>query len=124
MAPPAAVPTILVVEDDRGLREFYATALRSAGYRVAAAEDGLGALRWIEQGTPAAIVLDLSLVRLSGRDLQRELRSRPETSHIPIVVVTGGDTGDLNAAEFACILHKPITGAALVEAVARCLRRT
>lgn len=124
MAPPAAVPTILVVEDDRALRDFYAAALRSAGYRAATVEDGLDALRWIEQETPAAIVLDLSLIRLSGRDVQRELRARTETRRIPIVVVTGGDTHDLNISEIVCLLAKPVTDEALADAVRRCLGRT
>ena len=116
--------TVLVVEDDRDVREFYATALRLAGYSVVAVEDGLDALRWIDQHTPAIIVLDLNLIRVSGRDVQRELRAHAHTRHIPIVVVTGGDTSDLNAAELACVLHKPVTAVALVEAVMNCLRRT
>ena len=123
VSPQAAVSTVLVVEDDPAVREFYATALRLAGYRVAAVEDGLDALRWIDQQRPAVIVLDLNLIRVSGRDVQRELRAHADTRHIPIVVVTGEDTSDLNAAELACVLRKPVTGYALVEAVMNCLRR-
>jgi DNA-binding response OmpR family regulator len=122
--PRASVQIILVVEDDLLLRVFYRTVLKNAGYQVVAVEDGLDALAWVEQQTPGAIVLDLSLVRVSGRDVQRELRARAETRQIPIIVVTGADDiGDLNEAELACVLHKPVTGEALVDAVSRCLHR-
>ena len=115
--------TVLVVEDDPSLRDFYKATLRYAGYSVVALEDGLDALRWLEQQSPSLIVLDLALVRVSGRDLHHELRSRRDTREIPIVVVTGEDTSDLNEAELACVLHKPVTGAALLEAVERCLKQ-
>jgi DNA-binding response OmpR family regulator len=111
----------LVVEDDPSLREFYVTALRLARFRVIAAADGLEALRWIDQDTPALIVLDLMLICVSGRDVQRELQAHAGTRRIPIVVVTGGDTSDLNLDELACVLHKPVTAEALVAAVERCL---
>jgi len=114
---------VLIVEDDQPLRDFYRATLRYAGYSVVAVEDGLDALGWLEQHSPAIIVLDLTLVRVSGRDLQRELRAHAETRDIPIVVVTGDDTSDLNKSELACVLHKPVTGAALVETVERCLKK-
>jgi two-component system, OmpR family, phosphate regulon response regulator PhoB len=115
---------VLIVEDDAPLREFYRTTLRNADYRVVAVEDGFDALTWIEQHTPDIIVLDLALLRVSGRDVQRELRAHSETRDIPIVVVTGNDTSDLNKRELACVLHKPVTGEALVDVVDRCLKRS
>jgi DNA-binding response OmpR family regulator len=115
-------PVVLVVEDDSPLRDFYKTALSYAGYRVVAVEDGKDALEWIEQHTPDIIVLDLSLLHVSGRDVQQELRSHADTRDIPIVVVTGDDTSDLNKKELACVLHKPVTAEALVETVNQCLR--
>jgi CheY-like chemotaxis protein len=121
---PAATRTVLVIEDDRSLREFYRATLRFADFRVVAVEDGLDALRWLEQESSAVIVLDLSLLRVSGRDVQRELRAHAGTRDIPIVVVTGDtDVSDLNPAELACVLHKPVTDIALIEAVERCLSR-
>lgn len=121
MAPLSAQPTILVVEDDASLRQFYRTALTNAGYYVITRADGLDALRWIEENTPSLIVLDLSLVCVSGRDFQKELHARADTRDIPIVVVTGDNTSDLITSEFACVLHKPITDVGLIDAVRRCL---
>ena len=114
---------ILVVEDDPSLRELYRSTLRSAGYAVVAVEDGIDALRRVERHPPDAVVLDLDLPRLNGRDVHRELKAVPDTQHIPIVVVSGMDTSDLDPRDFACVLNKPIDSDTLVVAVQNCLRR-
>lgn len=118
-----AAPRVLIVEDDPGLREVYKAALTVAGYIVAAVGDGVDALRYIERHLPAAVVLDLGLPRLDGRDVQREMSSAPETRSVPIVVVTGSETADLDVSQFACVLRKPVDPDALVEQVDRCTRR-
>lgn len=105
------------------LRELYRTTLRAAGYAVVAVSDGIDALRRVEREAPDAVVLDLGLPQLNGRDVQRELKSAPDTRHIPIVVVSGNDTSDLNPDDFACVLNKPISADALVDAVQNCIRR-
>jgi DNA-binding response OmpR family regulator len=69
------------------------------------------------------VVLDLGLPRLNGRDVKRELNSRPDTQHIPVVVVSGNDTSDLDPHDFACVLRKPINSDDLLVAVQNCLRR-
>ena len=114
---------VLVVEDDPTLRELYRSTLRAAGYAVVAVADGLDALRRVEHEPPDAVVLDLGLPRLGGRDVQKELRSSPATRYIPIVVVSGSDTSDLALDDFASVLNKPVSGDALVLAVQNCLRR-
>ncbi len=115
--------TVLVVEDDPDLRALYRTSLTVAGYAVVAVEDGIDALRHIEgSGVPSAVILDLALPRLSGRDVHRELAAHPETSKIPIVVVTGSDISDLNKSEFACVLRKPVHVESLLYAVQTCIR--
>jgi CheY-like chemotaxis protein len=121
--PQAPPKKVLVVEDDSSLRELYRSALVSAGYSVIAVEDGVDALRRVERDAPQAVVLDMALPRLNGRDVQRELRARPETCHIPIVVVSGSDISDLNEADFASVLRKPIHAEAVVYAVDNCFRR-
>jgi CheY-like chemotaxis protein len=113
----------MVVEDDPDLRSLYRASLTAAGYAVVAVEDGLDALHHIEgTGVPSAVVLDLALPRLGGRDVHRELAAHPATSQIPIVVVTGSDISDLNKNEFACILRKPVHLDALIYAIENCLR--
>jgi len=114
---------VLVVEDDPTLREMYRSGLRAAGYAVVAVADGLDALRRVEREAPDAVVLDLALPRLGGRDVQKELKSAPDTRNIPIVVVSGTDTSDLDPDDFACVLNKPIDVDTLIVAVQNCLRR-
>ncbi len=122
MPQPAAKKTVLIVEDDRALRELYRTVLRQAGYEVGAVEDGTDALHRLEHWTPDVVVLDLALPRLDGRDLRHELRSRAETRDVPIIIVTGTDTSDLDQNDFAAILRKPIDADALVNAVNAAVR--
>jgi DNA-binding response OmpR family regulator len=116
------VKTILVVEDDRELRTVFRFALKNAGYRVVDVEDGGDALRHVEREPPSAVVLDLGLPRVSGRDVQRELAASHATRRIPIVVVTGAPTDDLDEKDFAAILHKPVHVDMVVEVVDHLLR--
>jgi len=113
---------VLVVEDEASLRELYRSALRAAGYAVVGVEDGMDALRLIEGGKPRAVVLDLALPRLSGRAVSRELKAHPHTQDIPVIIVTGTDTSDLDPTQYACILRKPVDSDALVDAVQKCIR--
>jgi CheY-like chemotaxis protein len=90
---PQAQSIVLVVEDDPQLRELYRMTLRSAGYAVIAVEDGLDALQFTEQVIPAAVVLDLGLPRVGGRDVQQELAAHQATRDVPIILVTGDPLG-------------------------------
>ena len=111
---------ILVVEDNDDLRGLYKIALRSAGFQVSQASDGLTALRAIEADLPDLVVLDLGLPLISGFEVQRELlhlRSR----HVPVVVITGLPPERTRALNVSCVLHKPIMPEALVRAVVDCL---
>jgi DNA-binding response OmpR family regulator len=118
----SAQTIVLVVEDDAALRALYRTSLRSAGYAVVAFEDGLDALAFADSTVPAAVVLDLGLPRIDGRDVQRELAAHESTRSVPVIVVTG-QGGDVDEHAFACVLRKPVQPDALVEAVRNCLRR-
>ncbi len=90
------------------------------GYSVITANDGIEALRHIDGYQPSAVVLDLGLPLLSGRDVGRELHENLQG--IPVVVVTGSDA-PVDEREFPCVLRKPVTAEALIEAVERCLDR-
>jgi len=114
---------ILIVEDDPQLRELYRNALRTAGYVVAAVEDGADALRQIEHSMPALVILDLALPRVDGRDVHRELKARPDTRDIPVIVVSGTDMTDVDAKDFAYVCRKPCDPDRLVQAVDQCMRR-
>ena len=114
---------VLVVEDDPQLREMYRAALRAAGYAVTSVEDGADALRQIDLSLPAVVVLDLGLPRLDGRDVYRELKARPDTRDVPVIIVTGTDIDVADAQDHARVLRKPCDPDRLVAAVHQCLRR-
>ena len=116
--------TILVVEDDRRLQELYRAVLVEAGFSVVAVGDGLDALRMIEADpVPAAVVLDLALPRLSGRDVTQELKASARTRHIPIIIVTATDATDIEGIHVDCVLRKPFLPERLAQAVDSCVRK-
>ncbi len=80
---------LLVVDDDRALREVLRRALGLAGYEVVLAESGGGALTQVTAETPDAIVLDIGLPDIDGLDVCRLLRS--EGNRIPILILTARD---------------------------------
>jgi len=112
---------VLIIEDDPRLRELFRRTLAAVGHAVVAVEDGLDALRRIDDGfTPDAVVLDLALPRLGGLDFYQEV-SRGASRRIPVVVVTGTDTA-FDENDFASVLRKPVDLDALIAAIDDCLR--
>jgi CheY-like chemotaxis protein len=65
---------VLVVDDDPSVRESVAGLLTSAGYDVASAEDGLGALSRIKNALPDVIISDLNMPGMSGTELLAVVR--------------------------------------------------
>jgi DNA-binding response OmpR family regulator len=112
---------ILVVDDDRSIRQIYRTALMLSGFRVDIAEDGLSALRRIEENRPDLIVLDLHLPQVDGLAVLGELRANTETWNIPVVVVTGADH-QYAVAQANAILRKPCDPDELIEVIERHIR--
>ena len=84
-------PTILIAEDDDVLRETIAYNLRGEDYLVLTAADGVLALDTAQHNHVSLIILDLMLPRLSGLDVCKRLRARPETAQIPVLVLTARD---------------------------------
>jgi two-component system alkaline phosphatase synthesis response regulator PhoP len=80
--------TILVVEDDAPLRDTLAYNLRAEGYQVLTASDGVTALDIARQKPVSLVLLDLMLPRLDGLEVCRQLRSKPETADIAILMLT------------------------------------
>jgi two-component system response regulator MprA len=78
--------TVLVVDDDRALRDAISRALSLEGYRVVDARDGVAALSQVEQQRPDAVILDLGLPTLDGLTVCEVLRARRDRT--PILVLT------------------------------------
>jgi DNA-binding response OmpR family regulator len=92
--------TILIVEDEPALRRFMTRLLMREGYDVQVAEDGLRALSLAEETTPDLVILDLMLPELDGFDVCKQLRARPETARVPILVVTARGTQESKERSF------------------------
>jgi len=81
-------PTVLVVDDEPGQRAMLTYNLEAEGYRTLLAEDGEEALLMVAEHAPDIILLDWMLPRLSGIEVCRRLKSRHETRHIPVIMVS------------------------------------
>jgi len=119
---PARSTTVLVVEDDPATRELYRAALVAARYEVVIATDGLSALTLIDRQLPDVIVLDLGLPRVTGWDVYRDLRARPETEALPVIIATGSEPRDIREEDVAAFLRKPVDPDALASAVDQAVR--
>jgi two-component system response regulator MprA len=84
-----AKPHILVVDDDRAVRESLRRSLEFNGYTVSLAADGAEALAGISGTNPDAVVMDVMMPRLDGIETTRALRS--VGNHVPILVLTARD---------------------------------
>jgi two-component system response regulator MprA len=81
---------ILVVDDDRAVRDSLRRSLEFNGYQVELAGDGAQALEAIVANRPDAMVLDVMMPRLDGLEVARRLRSTGDD--LPILVLTARDT--------------------------------
>jgi len=81
---------ILIVEDDRAVRQALERALTFEGYDVATANDGSEGLSMVLNHPPDAIVLDVMMPLIDGLELCRRIRARGDTT--PILVLTARDT--------------------------------
>jgi CheY-like chemotaxis protein len=96
--------TVLVVDDEEDVREYFAMALEDAGFNVLRAENGNEALERIKAKTPDFISLDLVMPEKSGIRLLYELRQHKEWKRIPFVVVTAHARDDAGRGDLEEIL--------------------
>lgn len=88
LASASSKPTILVVEDEIPLLTLLRYNLEKQGYRVEEAADGQEALMRVAEARPDLVLLDWMLPALSGIEVCRQLRRRPNTRDLPIIMVT------------------------------------
>jgi len=112
--------TVLVVDDDRFIREATRAMLAREGYEALGAEGGEEALLRARRHRPDLILMDLSMPVMGGGEALRRLRSDPATSDIPVIITTGA-AGEPAPEGAAAMLVKPIAREALLAAVGRAL---
>ncbi len=116
--------TVLVVDDERKIRDLVRSYLEREGYSVLVADSGQGALEAVERATPDLVILDLMLPDLSGEEVARTVRAH---SDVPIIMLTAKASEDdrvaglhLGADDY---LTKPFSPRELVARVEAVLRR-
>ena len=118
---------ILIADDEPNQLELMSFNLSNAGYSIIKATNGKEAIELIENHSPDLIILDWMMPKMSGIDVCRTLRSRPETKQIPIIILSarsedsdkslGLDTG---ADDY---ISKPFSPKELISRVKALLRR-
>ena len=85
---------IMLVEDDKSLREIYSIRLVAEGYNIVSAGDGEEALALAAQERPDLIIADVMMPKISGFDMLDILRSQPETQNIKVIMMTALSSDD------------------------------
>jgi len=117
---------ILVVEDDREVRELNTTVLSRSGYKVDAAEDGAAAWQALNTDSYDLVITDHNMPKLTGVELLKKLRAARMA--LPVILVSGTmPTEELNRhpwLQIEATLLKPYTMAELLGTVKNVLRTT
>lgn len=99
---PPLNPLVLIVEDDEFLRTLVAQKLTQENFAVEAAIDGNEAFKIIKEKLPKIILLDLILPGMDGFEILDTLKKNPETSKIPVIVLSNlGQREDIDRATAA-----------------------
>ena len=123
-----AKPVILVVEDEAPLLTLLRYNLEKQGFRVEEATDGQEALLRVSESKPDLVLLDWMLPSLSGIEVCRQIRRRPATRDLPVIMVTAR-TEDQDAVRALDIgaddyITKPFAVEALLARIRALLRRS
>jgi CheY-like chemotaxis protein len=106
---------VLVVEDDRDLRDSLGDALRLEGYDVVCVEHGEAALRHLNAGArPFVILLDLMMPVMDGWTFRQEMLKDSRLAKIPVVVMTAATASRASAVTADSVLFKPLEMGAVV----------
>ena len=112
---------ILVVEDEESLLKLESILFTSKGYAVTGVRDGNEALEAIGEARPDLVVLDVMLPGLDGFQVCRAIKENPETSSIPVVMLTAKkSSADLERGKSAgadAYLTKPFKSVKVLEVI-------
>jgi DNA-binding response OmpR family regulator len=118
---------VLLVDDEDDLRRVMRDLLERDGFTVQEARDGVQALDQVDRHAPDIIVLDLNLPGLDGYGVLSQLRSRPVTRDIPVIVLTakGDEDNEVRVFELGAddFLSKPFRARALAARLEAVLAR-
>ncbi|WP_367124134.1 response regulator [Streptomyces phytohabitans] len=113
---------VLVVDDNKVIRQLIKVNLELEGFEVVTADDGAECLEVVHRVRPDVITLDVVMPRLDGLRTAARLRSDPRTRHIAVAIVSACPQAEIDAeggAGVDAVLAKPFDPAALVRMVRR-----
>ncbi|MET4684851.1 phosphate regulon transcriptional regulator PhoB [Brevundimonas faecalis] len=120
-------PYILVMEDEDALATLLQYNLEKEGYDVTVAADGEEGLLQVDERLPDLVLLDWMLPKLSGIEVCRRLRGRPETRNMPIIMLTarGEETDRVRGLDTGAddYMTKPFSMTELTARIRAVLRR-
>ena len=112
---------ILVADDDPDIVALVSAVLRRAGFDVVEASDGAEALELLRTRRPQLAVLDISMPKLDGMEVLRFMRAEPESSAVPVVLLSAraqeADVRDGYAQGASKYVRKPFSPRELVAVV-------
>jgi two-component system, OmpR family, phosphate regulon response regulator PhoB len=118
---------LLLVEDDEALAELLVWHFERAEFEVTRTADGEEALLLAEESPPDVVILDWMIEGVSGIEVCRRLRRKPETANVPILMLTarGEETDRIRGLETGAddYVTKPFSPRELIARVAAVLRR-
>ncbi|HTL03433.1 MAG TPA: response regulator [Vicinamibacterales bacterium] len=120
----AASRSVLVIEDDQDTRDLYVTVLSISGFTVQTARTGMEGFTRACESRPGVILTDLGLPTIDGWELVRRLKADARTADIPVIVITGRTTSELDEMASSLgtrVLLKPCPPDMLVSEVERAL---
>jgi len=119
---------IVIIEDDTGVAEYYATLFRGNGFEVHVASDGISGVDLCTRVQPNMILLDVMMPRQNGMLVLQTLRASDETRETPVVVLSNFSEPtlikralQLGALEY--VIKTQVEGAALLDAMPRWMNR-
>jgi two-component system NtrC family sensor kinase len=116
-------PLVLIVEDDRAIREPLCVLLRGEGYRVSLAENGQEALRKLRtEPSPDIIVLDLRMPVMDGWEFRAIQQQDPVLGLIPVVAISADGSAQAVTMSADAYLRKPLDPSDLLQTIDGILR--
>lgn len=118
---------ILVVDDDKTTRKMVSLILKSKGYEVVTAENGMDGLQKLGLEQINLILTDMNMPYMDGIEFTKQVRANPETSHIPIVMLTTESDEEEKKRAFDAgvddYLVKPATAEQIVESMRKIIKK-
>ena len=120
MLPPSPVPTVLVIDDDPGIRRLMTSFLKLEGFAPVTAANGKEALAYLRNGGAVnVILLDLRMPVMDGWTFRREQRRDPAIVDIPVVVLSGADAEHASELAAAAWFDKPVSVSQVISVIRR-----